>query len=154
MDWSIELISIEWIVLKGIRSGLRNYHYHNHGWVKQSWCLSYDIYKYYTISFSNMIKYNLSKAIKAKSKLLNNQMLLNETEIETCQRAFADMDQEDNGLIRTADLRMALERIGCILSDNEIFKIISDVVYSISTMIQIRASSNSMTTWTFTLNSR
>jgi len=37
------------------------------------------------------------------------------------------MDQEENGVIKTGDLRSVLERVGFTLTDNEIYKMISDV---------------------------
>ncbi|KAM3146342.1 hypothetical protein pb186bvf_001687 [Paramecium bursaria] len=54
-------------------------------------------------------------------------MNLTEDDIEKCQAAFADLDEDGIGAIRGQDLKIALERIGFHPSENELYKIISEV---------------------------
>lgn len=62
-------------------------------------------------------------------------MNLNEEDIDMCQRAFAEMDEviffnikkDGVGAIRGQDLKIALEKIGFKPSENELYKIISEV---------------------------
>lgn len=39
-------------------------------------------------------------------------MNLSEEDIEICQKAFADLDEDGLGAIKASDLKIALERIG------------------------------------------
>ncbi|CAD8075092.1 unnamed protein product [Paramecium sonneborni] len=54
-------------------------------------------------------------------------MNLTEEDIDMCQRAFAEMDEDGVGAIRGQDLKIALEKIGFKPSENELYKIISEV---------------------------
>ena len=54
-------------------------------------------------------------------------MELTEEDIDTCQKAFQDFDEEGSGTIKVTDLKFALERIGYIPSENDLFKLISEV---------------------------
>lgn len=57
------------------------------------------------------------------------QLLMNlgEDDIETCQKAFSDLDEDGLGAIRAQDLKIALERIGFNPSENDLYKMISEV---------------------------
>ena len=55
------------------------------------------------------------------------QIKLNEDDIEICQRAFADLDEDGTDTIKVQDLKIALDRIGFNPSEKELYKIISEV---------------------------
>ena len=54
-------------------------------------------------------------------------MNLNEDDIEYCQKAFADLDEDGLGAIKTKDLSVALERIGITLAEKELYKLIYEI---------------------------
>nr|7K5B_R Chain R, Dynein light chain 4A [Tetrahymena thermophila] len=54
-------------------------------------------------------------------------MNLSEEDIQFCQKAFSDYDEDGLGAIKVSDLKLALENIGCSLSENDLFKMISEV---------------------------
>ena len=56
-----------------------------------------------------------------------DKITLNEDDIDTCQKAFSDLDEEGIGCIKASDLKLALERIGFIPSENDLYKMISEV---------------------------
>jgi Ca2+-binding EF-hand superfamily protein len=59
-----------------------------------------------------------------------SKVSLNEEDIDTCQKAFSDLDEEGIGCIKAADLKLALERIGFIPSENDLYKMISEVLFN------------------------
>ena len=61
-----------------------------------------------------------------------DKVTLNEDDIDTCQKAFSDLDEEGIGCIKASDLKLALERIGFIPSENDLYKMISEVSFSCS----------------------
>jgi centrin-2 len=54
-------------------------------------------------------------------------MDLKEEDIEACQNAFKDLDEEGQGSIKASDLKIALERINVVLGENDLFKMISEL---------------------------
>ena len=52
---------------------------------------------------------------------------LTEQDIEICQKAFADLDEDNVGAIKVADFKIALERIGYYPLENELYKLISEL---------------------------
>ena len=56
-----------------------------------------------------------------------DQVKLTEEDIEICQRAFGDLDEDGTDTIKVHDLKIALDRIGFNPSENELYKLISEV---------------------------
>jgi len=54
-------------------------------------------------------------------------MNLSEDDIDCCQKAFADLDEDGLGAIKANDLSLALEKIGIALPDKELYKLIYEV---------------------------
>ncbi|EGR27914.1 hypothetical protein IMG5_186660 [Ichthyophthirius multifiliis] len=54
-------------------------------------------------------------------------MNLSEDDIQFCQKAFSDYDEDGLGSINVSDLKLALDNIGCQLKEEELFKMISEV---------------------------
>ena len=50
-----------------------------------------------------------------------------EEDIEICQKAFADFDEDDLGMIKATDLKTALERININPQAFDLYKMISEV---------------------------
>ena len=47
------------------------------------------------------------------------------------------MDEEGIGCIKAADLKLALERIGFIPSENDLYKMISEVIFKILSSMKL-----------------
>ena len=54
-------------------------------------------------------------------------MEFKEEDIDLCQKAFMDLDEEDIGAIHSNELKSALEKIGISIDENELYKLISEV---------------------------
>ena len=54
-------------------------------------------------------------------------MEIKEEDIDICQKAFMDLDEDGLGCIKSNDLKLALERIGVHAEENELYKMISEV---------------------------
>lgn len=52
---------------------------------------------------------------------------LSEDDIEACQKAFADLDEDGLGAIKAQDLTIALERINVPLKGKKLYKLISEI---------------------------
>lgn len=63
-------------------------------------------------------------------------MNLTEDDIQHCQNAFAGLDEDGIGAIKASDLKFALEKIGFIPSENDLYKLISEVDENNSGMIK------------------
>mmetsp|Transcript_40898 Transcript_40898/g.56972 ORF Transcript_40898/g.56972 Transcript_40898/m.56972 type:complete len:107 (+) Transcript_40898:32-352(+) len=54
-------------------------------------------------------------------------MNLTEEDIDQCQKAFSDLDEDNTGAIKASDLKIALERIGYNLNDIDLYRLIYEV---------------------------
>ena len=52
---------------------------------------------------------------------------LSEEDIDNCMQAFKDLDEDGTDFIKIQDLKLALGRVYIELSDQELFKTISEV---------------------------
>jgi Ca2+-binding EF-hand superfamily protein len=57
-------------------------------------------------------------------------MNLNEDDIDCCQKAFSELDEDGVGAIKANDLGIALERIGVTLPDKDLYRLIYEVIWS------------------------
>lgn len=54
-------------------------------------------------------------------------MELNEQEIELCQKAFSELDTDNVGSIKVADLKQALDRVNFFPNEFDYYKMISEI---------------------------
>ena len=72
---------------------------------------------------SNIESYHFQTNI-SNQKLMDK---LSEEDIDNCMQAFKDLDEDGTDYIKVQDLKLALGRVYIELSDQELFKTISEV---------------------------